>query len=74
MNSIGMMRRLAQMGVGIAMLPEPIVQEDIQNGTLVRILSEFEAEPVTIFALTETRLIPAKTQVFIEFLQRKINL
>ncbi|MXV05476.1 LysR family transcriptional regulator [Enterobacter sp. ABFQC] len=74
MNSIGMMRRLALMGVGIAMLPEPIVQQDVRNNALIRILPEFEAEPVTIFALTETRLIPAKTQVFIEFLQRRINL
>lgn len=69
MNSIGMMRRLANMGMGVAILPELIVAEDVKTGGLTRILSSFEAEAVTIYALTETRLLPAKVQVFIEFIR-----
>ncbi|MFJ5481761.1 LysR family transcriptional regulator [Pectobacterium actinidiae] len=69
MNSIGMMRRLATMGMGIAVLPELIVAEDVINGELTRILSQYNAEAVTIYALTETRLLPAKVQVFIEFIR-----
>lgn len=73
MNSIGMMRRLAAIGMGIAILPEPIVAEDVKRNELVRILSPFEADGVTIYALTETRLLPAKVQVFIEFIRSKLQ-
>lgn len=69
MNSIGMMRRLAAMGMGVAMLPELIVEEDIKRDALIRVLAPFEADAVTIYALTETRLLPAKVQVFIEFIR-----
>lgn len=73
MNSIGMMRRLANMGMGVAILPELIVAEDVKTGGLTRILSSFEAEAVTIYALTETRLLPAKVQVFIEFIREHLK-
>lgn len=72
MNSIGMMRRLATMGMGVAMLPEPIVEDDVKRHELLRILPSYEADAVTMYALTETRLLPAKTQVFIEFIREKL--
>ncbi|QUG73550.1 LysR family transcriptional regulator (plasmid) [Erwinia sp. E602] len=73
MNSIGMMRRLAAMGAGIAVLADSIVEEDVQNNKLIRILPGWAADPVTIYALTETRLLPAKTQLFIAFLREKLS-
>lgn len=73
MNSIGMMRRLATMGMGLAVLPELIVADDVKHGALKRILSSYEAEAVTIYALTETRLLPAKVQVFIEFIREHLK-
>ncbi|HBW7861770.1 TPA: LysR family transcriptional regulator [Klebsiella pneumoniae] len=73
MNSIGMMRRLAAMGMGVAMLPELIVEEDIKRDALIRVLAPFEADAVTIYALTETRLLPAKVQVFIEFIREHLK-
>lgn len=73
MNSIGMMRRLAAMGMGVAMLPELIVEEDIKRNALIRVLAPFEADAVTVYALTETRLLPAKVQVFIEFIREHLK-
>ncbi|HDZ2453954.1 TPA: LysR family transcriptional regulator [Klebsiella pneumoniae] len=73
MNSIGMMRRLAAMGMGVAILPELIVEEDIKSNALIRVLAPFEADAVTIYALTETRLLPAKVQVFIEFIREHLK-
>lgn len=73
MNSIGMMRRLATMGMGIVVLPELIVAEDVKSGRLTRVLLPYEAEAVTIYALTETRLLPAKVQVFIEFIREHLK-
>ena len=73
MNSIGMMRRFAEMGAGIAILPDKIVEEEVIDNKLTRVLPDWQAEEVTIYALTETRLLPAKTQVFIEFLREKLS-
>ncbi|MFC3393475.1 LysR family transcriptional regulator [Brenneria rubrifaciens] len=73
MNSIGMMRRLASMGTGIAVLPEKIVAEEVSDGKLIRVLPHWDADPVAIYALTETRLLPAKIQVFIEFMRENLS-
>lgn len=68
-NSVGMMHRLAVLNTGIAALAENIVGEDLAAGRLRRVLPDWEAAPVPVYAVTETRLLPAKTQRFIEFLQ-----
>jgi len=73
LNSIGMIRRLATLDLGIAILPEEIVADDIAGGRLRRILSAWQGTPVSVYAITETRLLPAKTQRFIEFLREKLK-
>lgn len=72
LNSVGMMRALAVNHQGIALLPEKIVAEDLASDRLRRILPEWQGSPVSIYAVTETRLIPAKTQRFIEFLSSRL--
>jgi DNA-binding transcriptional LysR family regulator len=69
LNSIGMIRRLATLDLGIAMLAEEIVAEDLANRTLRRVLPQWQATPIPVYAVTETRLLPAKTQRFIAFLR-----
>ncbi|QQP97174.1 LysR family transcriptional regulator [Lysobacter enzymogenes] len=69
LNSVGMIRRLAGLGMGIARLPSLLVAADLANGTLQRVLPEWTASAVPAYALTQTRLLPAKTQRFIDFLQ-----
>ena len=73
LNSIGMIRRLAALSVGIAMLPEEIVADDVKEGRLRRILPEWQGAAVPVYAMTETRLLPAKTQRFVEFLQTRLG-
>jgi DNA-binding transcriptional LysR family regulator len=68
-----MIRRLATLDLGIAILPEEIVADDVAGGRLRRILSDWEGTPVSVYAITETRLLPAKTQHFIEFLREKLK-
>jgi DNA-binding transcriptional LysR family regulator len=72
LNSVGMIRALAVNHQGIALLPEKIVAEDLASGRLGRILPEWQGSSVSIYAVTETRLIPAKTQRFIEFLSSRL--
>lgn len=73
LNSIGLMRRMAALAQGIAVLPEEIAAEDVAHGRLRRILPEWEGPPSPVYAMTETRMLPAKTQRFIEFLQEHLS-
>lgn len=72
-NSIGLIRRLASLDLGIAVLPEEIVAEDVAQGRLRRILPDWAGPPTPVYAMTETRLLPAKTQRFIEFLRERLS-
>lgn len=73
LNSIGMIRNLAMLDLGIAMLVEGIVADDVANGRLRRVLPQWQAPPIPVYAITETRLLPAKTQRFIEFLRERLG-
>lgn len=73
LNSVGMIRRLATLDMGIALLSEQIAAEDLANGRLRRVLPQWQASPISVYAITETRLLPAKTQRFVEFLQERLG-
>ncbi|QGZ59407.1 LysR family transcriptional regulator [Paraburkholderia acidiphila] len=72
LNSVGMIRRLATLDMGIVLLPEEIVADEVASGTLRRILPHWRGTPTPVYAMTETRLLPAKTQRFIEFLRERL--
>lgn len=72
-NSVGMMRKLATLGLGIVLMPQEIVAEDVARGTLKRILPKWHGTPMNVYAITETRLLPAKTQRFIDFLKERLQ-
>jgi DNA-binding transcriptional LysR family regulator len=72
-NSVGLIRRLATFGMGIMLVPEPIVADDLAAGRLIRVLPGWQGKPMPVYALTETRLLPAKTQRFIEFFKERLG-
>ncbi|WP_143348230.1 LysR family transcriptional regulator [Ensifer adhaerens] len=72
-NNVGMMGALAVNGQGIALLAERIVANDVAEGRLRRVLPGWQGPSVSVHAITETRLLPAKTQRFIEFLQAHLG-
>lgn len=67
-NNVALTRRLAEQDMGIVFLPERAVAEALAAGRLVPLLPEWSGPPQAIHAVTETRLIPARTQRFIDFL------
>lgn len=71
-NSMGMIRRLAVLDMGIVLMPEEIVADELASGKLCRILPEWHGAPRLVYAITETRLLPAKTRRFIEFLRERL--
>jgi DNA-binding transcriptional LysR family regulator len=74
LNSVGMLRRLATQGLGVVGLADAMVEEDVAAGALVRVLPGWHGPDVPVYAITETRLLPAKTQRFIEFLRERLAL
>jgi len=72
LSSIGLVRRLAVGGAGIAMLPASLCREELEAGTLVRVLDGWIAAPVPVYALTATRMMPARTRAFLDFLKSQL--
>lgn len=73
LNSVGMIRRLATLDMGIILVPEEVVTDELASGKLRRILPTWHGTPTPVYAMTETRLLPAKTQRFIEFLRERLG-
>ncbi|HIH2751122.1 LysR family transcriptional regulator [Burkholderia aenigmatica] len=73
LNSVGMIRRLSTLDMGIVLLPEEIVSDELVSGKLRRIMPAWHGTPLPVYAITETRLLPAKTQRFIEFLRERLG-
>jgi len=57
----------------VTLLPEEIAADDVAAGRLRQILPAWRGPATPVYALTETRLLPAKTQRFIEFLQERLT-
>ncbi len=72
LNSVSLVLRLAMLHQGIMFTPKEVVAESIADGSLVRVLPEWHGAPVPVYALTETRLLPAKTQRFLDFLRDRL--
>jgi DNA-binding transcriptional LysR family regulator len=73
-NNVGMMQHLSIEGLGIGMLAKESVIDELASGRLRRVLPEWHASPISVHAVTETRLLPAKTQRFIEYLKEGLDL
>jgi DNA-binding transcriptional LysR family regulator len=64
------LREAALAGLGVAFLPEWLVQEDIAAKRLRRLLSHWEGAPITIWALYRVELRNApRVQAFLEAMQ-----
>jgi DNA-binding transcriptional LysR family regulator len=73
LNSIGIVQRLAIAGAGIALLPEDLCRDDVAGARLVRVLEGWRAPVIPIHALTTSRLQPARTRVFLDYLRSALG-
>lgn len=71
-NNIGLLYQLALEGNGIAQYAEQLAQADLAVGRLVQVLPPWRPPAVQAFAITTTRLLPAKVRVFLEFLTQNL--
>jgi DNA-binding transcriptional LysR family regulator len=66
--------QLAIDGVGIALLPHAVALADVESGLLVRLLPDWEPEPIEFYAVYSTRLNASpKVRAFLEFLRGRID-
>jgi DNA-binding transcriptional LysR family regulator len=72
-NNFGFMRELAVLGLGVTVLHEPMVTGDIKAGRLTRVLPAWCAQETPVYALTPSRLLPAKTRLFLDMLTKRVS-
>jgi DNA-binding transcriptional LysR family regulator len=62
--------QLAIVGVGVALLSQSLARADVEQGRLVRLLPDWEPEPVELYAVYPSRLNSSpKVRVFLQFLR-----
>ena len=71
-NGMSLLRRLAIDGAGIVAVDAALVQDDLRSGALEPTLPAWSFAPVPVHALVPSRLAPAKTRVFVDFLAERL--
>jgi DNA-binding transcriptional LysR family regulator len=73
-NSPSMLRRMTLLAMGISALDEMFVVDDLEAGTLQRVLADWRPPPVPVWAVTQSKMLPAKTRLLLECLRDHIAL
>ncbi|PMS24929.1 hypothetical protein C0Z19_11410 [Trinickia soli] len=59
-------------GRGIAILPDSIALRDLRSGALVRVVRDYEAQPVNVYALYQSRrFLDATIRTFLVLLREE---
>jgi DNA-binding transcriptional LysR family regulator len=68
-------KRAALQGLGIAIIPEFVVSEEIKSGKLISVLDDYVAQGAGIYAVyPHRRHVPAKVRTFIDFMSERLNI
>jgi DNA-binding transcriptional LysR family regulator len=69
--SVEVLQRAALEGAGIALLPRVLVAAALRDGQLVHVLPGWAGPRYTLYAaIAHRRLVPARTRVFLDFIQK----
>ncbi len=71
-NNVGLMRVLAERGMGIAVLDPSLVREPLAKGRLLQVLPEWAAQRLPIHAVMSSRLQPARVRALLDFLVARL--
>ncbi len=67
-------RRLAIEGMGLAIVADFVVEQDIEDGTLIALLDEWELPSMSLYATWPKSAIRANlTHVFVDFMLKNLN-
>lgn len=73
-NNPGLMRVLAERGMGIAMLPPRYVREAVANGQMEQVLPQWALPEYPVQAVMSSRLQPASVRALVDFLAARLAL
>jgi DNA-binding transcriptional LysR family regulator len=69
-NNVSMCRKMAVLGMGIAASAGP---EVLERGQLQRVLPEWDLASIPVYAIIESRLVPSRVRLFIDFVQASLR-
>jgi DNA-binding transcriptional LysR family regulator len=73
-NTARAVLRATEAGLGIALLPYPVIGPELETGRLVRVLPEFRRDGADLYAVcVSRRQIPRAVSAFIEFVAEKLR-
>jgi DNA-binding transcriptional LysR family regulator len=73
LNNQGLMRMLAERGLGIGVLTPALARDALASGRLVRVLPPWSMAPLPIHAVTASRLQPASVKALVAFLADRLG-
>ena len=71
-NNVGLMRVLAERGMGIAVLDPSLVREPLASGRLLQVLPEWSAPRLPMHAVMSSRMQPASVRALLDFLVARL--
>lgn len=73
-NSPGILMHMALNGAGIAPLANHLAAESMRSGALVRVIKDWQQAEIPIWAIIPgRRLLPLRTQLFIDALKKELS-
>ena len=73
-NNMGLMRLLAEHGLGIAVLSHVLARDAVNQGRLVPVLQGWTLPSLPVHAVMSSRLQPASVRTFVDFLAARLSL
>ena len=73
-NNIGMMKVLAERGAGIAALDPTLLVNELNRGTLERVLPGWKFPQFPLYAVTTSRMQPARVKLMLDFITPRLKL
>ena len=67
-NNVSWLRRFALAGMGIAALSSDMARPEVVRSALLPILPDWHLPKVEVYVLTESRLLPARVRLFLDYL------
>ncbi len=71
-NNVGLMRVLAERGMGVAVLDPSLVREPLAQGRLLQVLPEWAAPRLPMHAVMSSRLQPASVRALLDYLAARL--
>ena len=71
-NSVGLLRTLAERGLGVALLPRHLAVHSTNRGSLVRLLADENTPRWPLYAMTATRTVPSGIRELIGFVKNEL--